>query len=68
VKGIKHQRCAEMAEVLTKFDRTGALLRLEDWRESDHGKAITKTFAFDDRNAAFGFMTGLAPGGREDGP
>jgi 4a-hydroxytetrahydrobiopterin dehydratase len=49
-----------MVEVLSKSDRGGALARLKDWREADRGKAITKTFAFHDFNAAFGFMVRVA--------
>src|SRR6266852_3876820 len=49
-----------MVEVLSKSDRAGALGHLKDWREAKGGKAITKTFAFDDFNAAFGFMVRVA--------
>ena len=49
-----------MAEVLSKSDRAGALARLKDWHETDGGKAIAKTFAFDDFSAAFGFMARVA--------
>jgi 4a-hydroxytetrahydrobiopterin dehydratase len=49
-----------MAEVLSKPERAGALARLKDWREAEGGKTITKTFAFDDFNAAFGFMARVA--------
>ena len=49
-----------MVEVLSKSDRAGALARLKDWREANGGKAIAKTFAFDDFNAAFGFMVRVA--------
>jgi 4a-hydroxytetrahydrobiopterin dehydratase len=50
----------KMVEVLSKSDRAGALARLKDWHETDGGKAIAKTFAFDDFNAAFGFMARVA--------
>ena len=49
-----------MPEILNKSDRAGALGRVKNWREADGGKAITKTFAFDDFSAAFGFMTRVA--------
>jgi len=49
-----------MAEILSKSDRASALARLKNWREVDGGKAISKTFAFDDFNAAFGFMARAA--------
>ena len=49
-----------MAQVLSKSDRAGALARLKDWREADGGKAIAKTFAFEDFSAAFGFMVRVA--------
>ena len=49
-----------MAEILSKSDRAKALAKLNNWRESDGGKAITRTFAFDDFSAAFGFMARVA--------
>jgi 4a-hydroxytetrahydrobiopterin dehydratase len=49
-----------MVEVLSKSDRAVALARLKDWRETNRGKAITKTFVFDDFSAAFGFMARVA--------
>jgi len=49
-----------MVELLNKADRAAALKRLKDWREVDAGKAISRTFAFDDFSAAFGFMTRVA--------
>jgi 4a-hydroxytetrahydrobiopterin dehydratase len=49
-----------MPEILGKSDRTAVLARLKSWREADGGKAITKTFSFDDFSAAFGFMTRVA--------
>src|SRR6516165_7105141 len=49
-----------MPELLSKSDRVAALARLKNWRAVDRGKAITRTFAFDDFNAAFGFMARVA--------
>ena len=49
-----------MAEILSKSDRAKALAKLKGWHEADGGKAITKTFAFDDFSAAFGFMARVA--------
>jgi 4a-hydroxytetrahydrobiopterin dehydratase len=49
-----------MPELLSKTDRAAALKRLKGWREADRGKAISKTFEFDDFSAAFGFMTRVA--------
>ena len=49
-----------MAELLSQTDRLAALVRLKNWREVDGAKAITRTFAFDDFNAAFGFMARVA--------
>jgi len=49
-----------MAEILSKSDRASALAKLKGWHEADGGKAITKTFAFDDFSAAFGFMARVA--------
>ena len=49
-----------MAELLSKSDRAAALSRLKDWREANAGKAISKTFTFDDFSAAFGFMARVA--------
>ena len=49
-----------MAEILSKSDRASALAKLKGWHEADDGKAITKTFAFDDFSAAFGFMARVA--------
>ena len=49
-----------MPELLSKTDRAAALQRLKDWREVDAGKAISRTFEFDDFGGAFGFMTRVA--------
>ena len=49
-----------MTELLNKTDRAAALSRLKNWREADGSKAITKTYEFDDFNAAFGFMARAA--------
>jgi len=49
-----------MAEILSKSDRASALAKLKGWHEADGGKAITKTFAFDDFSGAFGFMARVA--------
>jgi len=49
-----------MSDILSKSDRAGALSRLKSWHEADGGKAITKTFSFDDFSAAFGFMARVA--------
>jgi 4a-hydroxytetrahydrobiopterin dehydratase len=49
-----------MAEILSKSDRAGALAKLKGWREAEGGKAISKTFAFDDFSGAFGFMARVA--------
>jgi 4a-hydroxytetrahydrobiopterin dehydratase len=49
-----------MADILSKSDRTAALARLQGWREADGGKAIAKTFGFEDFSTAFGFMARVA--------
>ena len=49
-----------MVDILSKSDRATALRRLKSWREADAGKAITKTFSFDDFSGAFGFMARVA--------
>lgn len=45
---------------LTPEERDAALTRLPGWRPVEGRDAITKTFRFDDFNAAFGFMTRVA--------
>jgi len=47
-------------EKLTGDARKAALEVLDGWDEVDGRDAITKTFRFDDFNAAFGFMTRVA--------
>ncbi|MAW89000.1 MAG: 4a-hydroxytetrahydrobiopterin dehydratase [Phyllobacteriaceae bacterium] len=37
-----------------------ALIDLEGWHREDDGKAISRTFRFDDFSAAFGFMARAA--------
>jgi 4a-hydroxytetrahydrobiopterin dehydratase len=49
-----------LPEILSKTDRAAAIARLKGWHEADGGKAITRTFAFDDFSGAFGFMTRAA--------
>jgi hypothetical protein len=43
-----------MPEILGKSDRASAPAKLKSWREAEGSKAIAKTFALDDFNAAFG--------------
>ena len=49
-----------MAEKLSNAARIEALADLSGWAEVDGRDAITKTFTFDDFNAAFGFMSRVA--------
>lgn len=49
-----------MAEKLTDSQRSHALESLEGWSLVEDRDAITRTFQFDDFNAAFGFMTRVA--------
>jgi 4a-hydroxytetrahydrobiopterin dehydratase len=49
-----------MATRLTEPERASALATLEGWAMAEGRDAITKTFAFKDFNAAFGFMTRVA--------
>ena len=49
-----------MAAKLTGEARAAALAGLAGWREAQGRDAITKTFAFADFNAAFGFMARAA--------
>ncbi len=49
-----------MAQKLTGDARKAALARLEGWSEVKGRDAISRTFAFADFNAAFGFMTRAA--------
>jgi 4a-hydroxytetrahydrobiopterin dehydratase len=49
-----------MPAKLTPEARAVALARLAGWSEVSGRDAITKTFAFADFNAAFGFMTRAA--------
>ena len=49
-----------MAEKLSDAARIEALADLSGWAEIDGRDAITKTFTFDDFNAAFGFMSRVA--------
>lgn len=49
-----------MAEKLDGAARDEALAPLTGWEPVDGRDAITKTFQFDDFNAAFGFMTRAA--------
>lgn len=49
-----------MAQRLTDTERAAALARLDCWSLVDGREAITRTFTFDDFNAAFGFMTRAA--------
>jgi 4a-hydroxytetrahydrobiopterin dehydratase len=49
-----------MAEKLSDAARIEALADLSGWAEVDGRDAITKTFTFDDFNAAFGFMSRVA--------
>ncbi len=49
-----------MAQRLTDTERAAALASLDGWGLVDGREAITRTFTFDDFNAAFGFMTRAA--------
>jgi len=49
-----------MAEKLTGSARKAALARLHGWGEVKGRDAISRTFTFQDFNAAFGFMTRAA--------
>ena len=49
-----------MTQPLNAEERAKALAALPDWAEVDGRDAISKTFGFDDFNAAFGFMTRAA--------
>ena len=49
-----------MAEKLTDHEIKALLIACSDWRLSDDGKAIEKTFRFSNFNAAFGWMTRAA--------
>ena len=49
-----------MAEKLTGSARRTALARLAGWSEVKGRDAISRTFTFEDFNAAFGFMTRAA--------
>lgn len=49
-----------MTDILSGDDRARALAGLEGWSEREGRDAITKTFTFEDFNAAFGFMTRVA--------
>lgn len=49
-----------MAEKLSDAARAAAVAGLSGWAEVDGRDAISKTFAFADFNAAFGFMSRVA--------
>lgn len=49
-----------MAGLLSAEDRAALLDEVKGWAEADGGKAITRTFAFDDFSEAFAFMTRVA--------
>lgn len=49
-----------MAQVLDGQDRAAALAALPHWRAVEGRDAITRTYRFEDFNAAFGFMTRVA--------
>ena len=49
-----------MPELLSKPDRIAALKRLKGWQEANRGKAIARTFEFEDFIGAFGFMARVA--------
>jgi 4a-hydroxytetrahydrobiopterin dehydratase len=49
-----------MAKLLTAPEREAALRRLPEWRASEKGDAIVRTFTFGDFNEAFGFMARAA--------
>lgn len=51
---------SDMAKLLTTDERRAALALLEGWQESEHGKALAKSFRFKSFNAAFAFMTRVA--------
>ncbi|MBB5753426.1 4a-hydroxytetrahydrobiopterin dehydratase [Prosthecomicrobium pneumaticum] len=48
------------ATLLSEIERAAALAKLPGWVPAANRDAITKTFIFDDFNAAFGFMTRVA--------
>lgn len=49
-----------MPALYTSDERDAMLAALPDWRLTEDGTAIEKTFQFRDFNAAFGFMTRVA--------
>jgi 4a-hydroxytetrahydrobiopterin dehydratase len=49
-----------MVAPLSGDERAAALSGLDGWSEVEGRDAITKTYAFEDFNAAFGFMTRAA--------
>lgn len=49
-----------MIEQLNEEERARALDRLDEWDYDEARDAITRSFVFDDFNAAFGFMTRVA--------
>ena len=49
-----------MPKILTGPEREGALRRLPEWRLSEKGDAIARSFIFRDFNEAFGFMARAA--------
>ncbi len=49
-----------MVERLTEDERAAALKALPGWQLVEGRDAITRTYKFDDFNAAFGFMTRVA--------
>ncbi|HEX7856684.1 MAG TPA: 4a-hydroxytetrahydrobiopterin dehydratase [Sphingobium sp.] len=49
-----------MAGLLTVEERAALFGELKGWREADGGKAIARTFTFEDFSEAFAFMTRVA--------
>jgi len=49
-----------MVAKLTDAERKAALADLPGWNEVDGRDAISKTYVFDNFNAAFAFMSGVA--------
>ncbi len=49
-----------MAGLLNAEERAALLGDLKGWRETDGGKAIARTFTFEDFSEAFAFMTRVA--------
>lgn len=49
-----------MSEILNSTEISKALEKLDDWSQSEDGKAITKNFQFKTFSQAWGFMSRIA--------